>query len=237
MSSEMAARLVWGQGTTSFDGSVAFSPRTRSRSRVKIIYTVLLLYLDLSCKIFRELNNNTTLKGADCMDVWGFIQTPMLGRKSWQNYQGYVAREKPAMYQSGKICHLRKKGSVTLCLLSWGTAAVHVRWGALLTKRVPRGTAAVPETLNSHIGPRGAGGNRLRCVCVCVFARVRSLSLTRSSCDCVRSCVRSFVLVQFLVQKRKLLDGDCIDWRGGFGESVVVSPSLRFSRPVAGMER
>ena len=75
--------------------------------------TKLLLYLDLSCKIFRELNNNTTLKGADCMDMWGFIQTPMLGRKSGQNYQGYVAREKPVKHQSCKsfppakkvICH------------------------------------------------------------------------------------------------------------------------------------
>ena len=43
------------------------------------------------------------------MDVWEFIQTPMLGRKSWQNYQGYVARENPLKYQSCKVSHLRKK--------------------------------------------------------------------------------------------------------------------------------
>jgi len=36
------------------------------------------------------------------MDVWGFIQTPMLGRKSWQNYQGDVAREKLVKHQSCK---------------------------------------------------------------------------------------------------------------------------------------
>jgi len=36
------------------------------------------------------------------MDVWGFMQTPMLGRKSWQNYQGDVAREKPVKHQSCK---------------------------------------------------------------------------------------------------------------------------------------
>jgi len=65
--------------------------------------------LEPELQIFRELNNNTILKGADCVDMWGFIQTPMLGRKSWKNDQGYVAREKPAKYQSCKSFSPTKK--------------------------------------------------------------------------------------------------------------------------------
>jgi len=106
-------------------------------SRLIVVYCLLiteilvLLYLHQSCKIFENSTTQYYIKGGDWMDVWGFIQTPILGRKlsrllMWPERSRRSTRV-------AKVSHLRKSDlSRYVTLLHSAVFILRLRLRALL---------------------------------------------------------------------------------------------------------